>query len=195
MPSLPARTKRIKQPNLNLFPEDPFFDTFLGKTLRWATRVGRHIIIVTELIVIGSFASRFWLDRQLTDLNTSITQKAAIARSYGNLETEFRRVQRDIKDVQLILDQQGNWSLLERLTRLTPPGIKYEQLSFGNQQLSLKGQANSQNDLATLVAGLQTQRDLQQIALSNIESGSAARRDTALEFSITAVYVPVAESP
>jgi hypothetical protein len=60
---------------VNLLPKDPFLSTSLGKLLQWSLTVGRYLVIFTELIVVSSFAARFSLDRQVTDLNASILQK------------------------------------------------------------------------------------------------------------------------
>ena len=77
-----------KQPaaiTINLVPKDPFFATIPGRVLKWALSAGRYIVIFTELVVIISFATRFTLDRQVTDLNDTITSKEAIINSYGAL--------------------------------------------------------------------------------------------------------------
>jgi hypothetical protein len=66
MSKQPARKKL--DINVNLLPQDPFFETVFGRFLKWALSIGRYIVIFTELIVILSFASRFTLDRMVTDL-------------------------------------------------------------------------------------------------------------------------------
>ncbi len=146
--------KRIKVPSLNLYPEDPFYETFVGKILRWAVSVGRHIVIFTELVVIGSFFSRFVLDRQLTDLNSSIVQKQAIAESYGSLEQDFRAAQQRTKDIALVLSTQGRWQVLDTLAKATPPGVAYEQLALATDRLTIQGKAGSNQSPSAVLAWL-----------------------------------------
>lgn len=178
--------KRIKVPSLNLYPEDPFYDTLPGKVLRWAVSVGRHIVIFTELVVIGSFFSRFVLDRQLTDLNTSIVQKQAIAESYGTLEDDFRGVQQKTKDIAFILSTQGRWQVLDTLSTVTPPDVKYSQVSLSSDRLTLQGKANSNQSLSLLVRALQAQPDFGAISIGEIQSGD--KRDPGITFSLTLIY-------
>jgi Tfp pilus assembly protein PilN len=178
--------KRIKVPSLNLYPEDPFYATLVGKILRWAVSAGRHIVIFTELVVIGSFLSRFVLDRQLTDLNTSIVQKQAIAESYGTLEADFRAAQRKTKDIAFVLSTQGRWPVIDTLAKVTPPDVKYSQISLSVDRLSLEGKANSNQSLSLLLRGLQAQPDFSAISVGEIQSGD--QRDPGVTFNITLTY-------
>ena len=69
--------QRSAQPHhlsINLLPQDPFYETPIGRVMAWASTVGRYLVIFTEVVVIFSFASRFKLDRDLTDLNATILQ-------------------------------------------------------------------------------------------------------------------------
>lgn len=179
--------KRLAVPALNLYPEDPFYATIIGKILRWAVSVGRHIVIFTELVVIGSFFSRFVLDRQLTDLNTSIVQKQAIVESYGTLESDFRAVQRRTDDVALVLQTQGRWQVLDALTKVTPPDIKFSQITLSGDRLTLIGTAKSNNSLSFLIRALQAQPDFGAISISEIQSGD--QRDPGVTFSLSITYV------
>ncbi len=178
--------KKVLVPALNFYPEDPFYATVVGKILRWAVGVGRHIVIFTELVVIGSFFSRFVLDRQLTDLNTSIVQKQAIAESYGTLEQDFRAIQRRTKDIAFILSTQGRWQVLDTLTKVTPPDISYGQINLSGERLTLQGKAKSNQSLALLIKGIQSQPDLGQISISEIQSGD--QRDPGVTFSLSVIY-------
>lgn len=178
--------KRVTVPSLNLYPEDPFYATVIGKVLRWAVSVGRHIVIFTEVVVIGSFFSRFVLDRQLTDLNSSIVQKQAIAESYGTLEQDFRSVQRRTADIAFVLETQGRWQVLDSLSKVTPPDVSYTQLNLAGDRLSLQGKAKSNQSLSLLIQALQQQPDFGQISISEIQSGD--QRDPGVTFSFTIGY-------
>lgn len=180
-----SQSKRASlTPNINLYPEDPFYASLMGKVLKWAVSAGRHIIIFTELVVIGSFASRFVLDRQLSDLNTSIVQKQSIAESYGTLERDFRTLQEQTKDIATILDEQGKYKVLERLEVLTPPQIKFDQIGYGNNTLSIRGTALSNASLSQLVDGLRRDPIFTSVTITNIRGGDI--RDPSIQFTVSA---------
>lgn len=171
-------------PNINLYPEDPFYDSIFGKILKWSVSVGRHIVIVTELVVIGSFLSRFVLDRQLSDLNREIVQKQAVAESYGSLDEDFRALQRKSSDITSILEEQGQYEVLESLNRLTPPEIRFEQVGYGNNTLSVQGISLSNQALSQFVDGLRRDPMFLTVSIGNIRSGDA--RDPAIQFTVSA---------
>jgi Tfp pilus assembly protein PilN len=185
MPSfLPRKSAGIRVPSLNLYPEDPFYDSLIGKTLKWSVTIGRHIVIFTEVVVIVSFLSRFVLDRQLSDLNRDILAKQSIVESYGTLETDFRELQQKAKDIQSILDKQGKYTVLEKLSDLTPPGeVRYEQVSLANDRLGLEGVALSNRSLSQLVDGLRGSSTFQNVSINNVQSGE--NNDPSIYFTLS----------
>lgn len=182
----------LKIPDVNLYPEDPFYTSLIGKSLRWAVAAGRHIVIFTELIVIGSFLSRFVLDRQLSDLNREILQKQSIVESYGTLESDVRLLQKRTKDINGILDQQGKYRALESLTKVTPPDVVFEQISLANDRFSLKGHTLSSNSLSILVEGLKNDPQMSTVSINDIESGD--NRDPGIQFNLTVEYKAVGDA-
>lgn len=185
MPSLlPRKSAGIRVPSVNLYPEDPFYDSIIGKTLKWSVTIGRHIVIFTEVVVIVSFLSRFILDRQLSDLNREILGKQAIVESYGTLEEDFRELQQKSNDIQSILNQQGKYTVLEELSSLTPPGeVRYEQVSLANDRLGLEGVALSNRSLSQLVDGLRNSATFQNVSINNVQSGE--NNDPSIYFTLS----------
>ena len=61
-----------KKKNINLLPKEEFDASVVGRLLRWAMGTFRIIVIITEMIVMAAFLSRFWLDAQNSDLNDEI---------------------------------------------------------------------------------------------------------------------------
>ncbi len=181
-----SKAKTFVTPTLNLYPEDPFFDTLIGRAMKWAVGAGRHIIIFTELIVIVSFFSRFVLDRQLTDLNTSITQKQSIIESYGDLEASFRRAEQQENDISAILVQQGRLEIFDILSQITPPGVKYNSISLSGGNLSLVGKAGSLQTLIILVENTKRNPAFQRVSVGRLESGR--NLDPTLDFTMNVLY-------
>lgn len=186
LPFASASQPEVKVPKVNLYPEDPFFDSVIGRVMRWLVGAGRHLIIFTELIVITSFFSRFYLDRQLTDLNTQIRQKQVVVESYGDFETQFLQAQQQVKDVNRVMNQQGKIQVFDLLYTITPPEVVYTNLSLGSGGVMLQGRANSLRSLTQLVENLKSTPEFQRISVNQVELGDS--RDPTIRFSIRFIY-------
>ncbi|PIR61565.1 MAG: hypothetical protein COY81_03345 [Candidatus Pacebacteria bacterium CG_4_10_14_0_8_um_filter_43_12] len=155
---------------INLVPKDPFFHTTLGRTLQWALSAGRYIIIFTELIVIISFAARFTLDRQITNLNSEIVKNQSTIESYGDLEGNFRLAQAKIENVQQIEQDVNIVDVFERLSEVTPLDVTLTQLSIRTDSVSIVGRTLSQTSFNLLVNNLQLSPRFQNVRVSKVES-------------------------
>ena len=170
--------------NINLVPKDPFFETLLGRGLKWALSAGRYIVMFTELIVVLSFVTRFYLDRQVTYLNRDIFQKEAVIGSYGDFEQEVRDVQERLDQYQQI-EQEGNIvDTFPSLAEVIPSGVELEELVIYPEKVALKGAVSSQKSLNVLINNLQISKDFHSIVVSNIESESS--QSSGFSFQLTA---------
>lgn len=164
------RSSRIVLPKINLVPHDPFFDTVFGAALVWGTQVGRYLIIITEFIVFVSFASRFVLDRQLTDLTTSITQKQAIIHSYGDTETEVRSLQKQIQQTASLLKQGDSVTVLQAVLIHIPNGVTLSSASYTPDQVIISGRAPSSDSVATMITAFQLDPTFKGLSIDKISS-------------------------
>lgn len=178
--------KGFNVPDLDLYPEDPFYESPIGRILRWAVSVGRHIVIFTEVVVIVSFVSRFTLDRQLTDLNREILQKQSIVESYDTLEEDVRALQTKTVDVAAILDQQGRYEVMSVIQQLTPDDVAYNQISLRRERLNISGTIRSNRSLEILIDRLKQTPEFESVSITNIQSGDA--RDPGISFAISLTY-------
>lgn len=161
---------RIVDITVNLIPQDPFFETALGRFLKWALSVGRYIVIFTELIVIVSFASRFTLDRMVTDLTASIHQKQRVIESYGDLEVNFRFLQRQIEDYNQFKQDSNLVDIFPILNENVPRDVVFETLLIRPDSINFTGSALSQDALNVLVSNLQLNPHFSQVSVNSIES-------------------------
>jgi hypothetical protein len=162
--------KKPARININLVPKDPFFESPIGKTLRWALSVGRYIVIFTELIVIFSFGTRFSLDRRVTDLNDSINQKQSIIQSYGELEDQVRLAQFKIEQYQQVEQQSNLAELFPVLSEITPRDIRLEELVIKSNGVILEGTTLSQNSFNILINNMQLSPQFFNITVDRIET-------------------------
>ncbi len=186
LPSFKKKVSSIRVPKVNLYPGDPFFDSTSGRVIKWLVGAGRHLIIFTEVIVITSFFSRFYLDVKITDLNKLISQKQSIIESYGTLEQDFREVQNQIDEIEQVLIQQNKFAVFDLLGRSTPPEVTYGSVAFNQGSVTLQGKVTSLESLAQLVENLRTNPNFQRVVVNQIESGS--QRSPEMEFSIRLIY-------
>lgn len=155
---------------INLLPKDPFFATVPGRILKWALSAGRYVVIATELVVIVSFATRFTLDRQVTDLNDSIASKESFINSYGELEQNFRTAQDKISSYQQI-DQESNMvSTFADIREIIPDGIVLDNLVINTDTIIVSGQALSQTAFNLLVNNVQLSDKFHEVSVDRVES-------------------------
>lgn len=179
---MPIQQKPLVVPKINLMPKDPFYDTLIGKIMVWAIQVGRYIIVFTEIIVIMSFASRFKLDRDLTDLTGQVTQKKAIVQSFGDVESRTRAIQEKISTVEKLVSDTNAVFYLDRVTARIPAGIELTQLTYEPTFLNFSGKASSSNILAGLIVALQQEKAFAAVSVDRISSGDA--NDPSVQFAI-----------
>lgn len=163
-------SKKPAHININLIPKDPFFHTPVGRALQWALSAGRYIIIFTELIVIISFAARFTLDRQITDLNSEIVANAAAIDNYGDLENNFRLAQSKIENIQQIEQDENIVDVFQKLSEVTPQDVTLSQLTITPSSVSITGKTLSQTSFNLLVNNLQLSPQFKNVTVGKVES-------------------------
>jgi len=141
--------------DINLVPTDPFFQTPIGRTLQWALSVGRYIVMFTELVVVLSFVTRFYLDRQVTDLNQAIFRNQSVVESYGSFEQEFRDIQTKIDGYQQIEQKENIVDTFPALSEVVPDGVELTELAIFPDKVTLTGVVFSQRSLNLLINNLQ----------------------------------------
>jgi len=176
--------KRVKPININLVPRDPFYETAIGRVLRWALSAGRYIIIFTELIVIISFAARFTLDRQLTDLNSDIERKKSVIMSYGTLESDVRTIQSKITDYTELEQTKNMTDVFEQLSAVTPRSVTLDKLTINPESINIEASAPSQSVFNIFITNLQISPLFQSITIGKIES--ANKNAPGFTFTLTA---------
>ncbi len=166
---------------INLLPKDPFLASPLGRLLQWALSAGRYIVIFTELVVIISFATRFVLDKQLTDLNASIFRKRSEILAYGDLELQFITTQSKLDQLAKLQQDMNITDVFEALTAVTPKDVSLSQLSITQSTVSITGKTFSQNSFNLLINNLQLSNRFSNITVGKIESG----KDQSAGFAFT----------
>jgi hypothetical protein len=143
-----------KNKAINLLPQEEFDISMLGRTLKWAMGTFRIIVIVTEIIVMGAFLSRFWLDAQNSDLSNSIKIKSAQITAQAAVEKEFRNVQSKLDIVKEISAATPLSQKIDAITSKLPTGVNLTSVSVLESSVQIKGSSTTEFGIAQFVANL-----------------------------------------
>ncbi len=164
---------------ISLLPRQGLEGTPLGRLIDWLLSSGRYIIIFTELIVIGAFLSRFWLDRKNSDLSEEIRQQKAILEATRSFEQEFRLFQTRLNVIARHLKR--NYEPLQPLDVITqslPKGVvvlSYSFTSENQEEANLLALVLSESDLAQFVDNLLARAEVSKVRIGTIEKESKAQ--------------------
>jgi Tfp pilus assembly protein PilN len=159
---------------INLLPVSEFEKSVAGQIFSWFVKIGRYIVIGTELVVIVAFVSRFLLDKELTDLNESIKEKQAVISSYSDLESRVTFLQNRISAIARLDSQKLNgYKTLDSLAQLTPSDVYLDSLSLNNKKIEVEAVAGSDASLQIFLTTLQKSNTFSDINLSTLQSGGS----------------------
>lgn len=162
-----------KKEIINLLPQEEFAASTLGRILTWLLSTFRMIVIATEMVVMGAFLSRFWLDARNTDLNDEIKQKSAIISSYKEIESTFRSTQTKLAVFSSLTSTPTDNSFVRAVTDNLPADIVLSAIIFTNKDLKINGAATSEQAVAQLITNLQSQKSFKNVGLTQLESDKA----------------------
>jgi len=164
-----AAPQKTPRTTIEFIPQEEWEKTSFGKFLKWLLQIGRWIVIITELIVIMAFLSRFKLDRDLTNLNETIKQKQAIIAASSDFEKSFRFLQKRLTTIEgLQKNQIEADKILDLFTQVTPAGIKLSNFSFMKKQASLTASADSEMTFAVFLRNLKQEPRLTNLSIDKI---------------------------
>jgi Tfp pilus assembly protein PilN len=175
-----------KNKSINLLPQEEFNITTTGRILKWATGTFRIIVIITEMVVMAAFLSRFWLDAQNSTLNDSIKIKSAQITAQGDLEENFRNIQ---SKLNIYSQVSASGSLSEKIDKVTsklPFGVTLSGISVSDSSGQIKGTAASDILISQFIANLQNDAVFKKVELEQI--GSLEGNLTATVFTINIAY-------
>lgn len=179
---MPGRKKESK---INLLPREEFLASTAGRILTWVLTTFRIIVIVTEMLVMIAFLSRFWLDARNTDLSENIQQKQAVLASSLDFEKEFKDVQARLQIFSDFTSGKDQLSKsLNSITSLLPPDVILENISFSNQGIEISGLSVSEVSIQQFTVNLKSDNNFKKVALGNIKTDEKVQ---ALKFTINII--------
>lgn len=92
-------------------PDSPRLTIDLGKKnsentssliLKWTINSGKIIIVVVELLTLAALGFRFYIDRQITDMQDKIKREKGFVNQQANTEELYRNLQDRLTAIQTI---------------------------------------------------------------------------------------------
>ena len=178
---MPASKKEIK---INLLPQKEFERSTLGRILKWAVSSFRIIVIVIEMIVMGAFLSRFWLDAENSDLNNEISQKKAVISSFAEVENKFRIFQKQIEIFTKISSFAQQSEYINIITSLAPKEIVLNSISDNENSVQIIGMSGNEQNISQFIKNLSSNDKFKDVSLSRVDSSED--NPSAIVFTIKA---------
>lgn len=177
-----------KVKKVNLLIREGFEYSTAGKTLSWLLSAGRAIVIFTELVVIIAFLSRFWLDRQLTDLVEANAAKTSQIQASKTFENDFRSVQTRLTTYQNIDNSKlGSAKLIKQFSGLLPADVQIEQIVASPGKVKLTGITLSEAGLAGFLKAIDSQGNFKNAALTDVSLKTGGQKVIAWEIKLDTV--------
>jgi hypothetical protein len=174
-----------KTKQINLIPQDEFEGSTTGRVLKWALSTFRVTVIITELIVMSAFLSRFWFDSRNSDLNDELNIKKSQVLAYSDIEKEFRKNQAKLSIVKSLYSENNLSNVVETISKNIPADVFLSSISVVNKDLNLKAYAFSEISIAQFLINLTNLDFLGQVSLNQVSS--SVDNSAITNFTITAV--------
>lgn len=161
-----ARKKKAK---INLLVRAGFSDSAAGRILAWVLTSFRIIVIVTEILVMLAFLSRFWLDARNTDLDEEIKQKQAVLSASQPFEKEFKDTQARLKMfTEFVKREDIKSKAMDAITSSLPPDSLLEIVMFSENGVEIKGASPSERSIQQFLVNLDAVELFKDIVLGEI---------------------------
>lgn len=155
---------------INLLPQEEFEASILGRILKWATGTFRIIVIITEIIVMGAFLSRFWLDAQNSDLTDSITVKTAQIESQADFENSFRNLQKKLNIIKSIDNDPKSSDRISLISSKVPQEIILSGITTNDKGAEIKGTSASELAIAQFITNLSAEKTFKSVDLASLST-------------------------
>lgn len=174
-----------KKHQINLLPEANFENTTAGRVLSWILSTFRIIVIVTEIIVMVAFLSRFWLDAQNTDLNDEIENRTNVLAASQNFEEEFRNTQNKLNIFSELTKNQSVYAeTLNILASYLPPDLYLTAATLTGNSLQIEGATSNEVSVQQLIVNLSSTERLHNVKLNDL--GTTSKDSNLFNFKISA---------
>lgn len=170
---------------INLLPATEFEESFWGHFLKWAVTYGRYIIILTELVVIIAFFSRFKLDNDLRSLSEEIEGQKNVLDAGMVREQEFRYMQSRLEAANKLSESQlGAREALHKIEEKVPLEVKLTNLALGPEKVTVSAVAASEQAMGDMLNRMLKEEGWKSLDIDSVTADAA----TGIKFSLIVSY-------
>jgi len=163
-----AISKKNKN-SINLI--DPVYtenDAFT-KAYEWMVTIGKYLLIFVEMIVLGVFFSRFFLDKKRIDLNEEVESQIQLLRTEPWVSNNilFSRYQKLLKDVKTVKNgQQVNSSVVSEIVSGIPITLTLKGFTLNESKVSMSFMASSLEEVKIYESALKENERYSDVSFS-----------------------------
>jgi len=177
-----------KVTSINLLPHKG--ESIMTQLLTWSLSIGRLLIILTEMVALGTFLYRFSLDMQIVDLHDRIKGESFIVANFKNSETNFRDIQdRLTTSKRYTTIGSTTTSIFGDITKMGQGKVTFKDITVTTQNAKIAVQAPSAAALSQFVTTLRNHPEVTAVAVDKVSNSSA---NAQVNVSITATLKPQA---
>jgi hypothetical protein len=156
---------------INLLPQDN--NNLLTQITDWALSIGRLLVILTEIVALGTFLYRFTLDEQLVNLHDQIKSESFIIANFKSAETTFRDIQDRLTTIKNYVPI-GNvtTSIFTDIVTMGRGKVTFKDLTVNTQNAKIEIQSPSAAALSQFVDTLKHYPSIASVVVDNVVNNS-----------------------
>lgn len=156
--------------DINLAPRAS--SNFLQRIFYFFSNYLRYILVITQLVVIGTLFARFQLDQNIIDLKESIEQKKEIVKTASFLVNEADRIETKTNSIRSVTRNQSRLiEMMEYVFGPFPQDLFLSSLEVNNLSLRMTGVALDATQLQLFFNFLKKDKRFVTITLEDLKKG------------------------
>jgi hypothetical protein len=165
-------TTRLK---LNLLFPQGEEQKLAARFLKWLISYGRFIVVIVEVVVLTTFATRFKLDADLANLKEEINNRAPYLEALSPDEAQIKQTQQRLSIVKKNYTISSKWQeILTSISSQTPLGVKVLNMNIAQAEpgntftFKITSESNSNSNLAVFLHGLKNDSSFKDVVLASV---------------------------
>lgn len=160
-------------PEVNLLPSDDLESKPGGKFLKWSLSWGKKIVVLTELLVVLAFLSRFKLDSDVANLSEELDRRKTIILASSDFEKQFRSIQARLAKAKEIDASSSPVTVYDKALALIPSSITVTSITTKDKSVTFQGQGDDQT-LSIMVAAFKNSLDFDDVIIEKVKKEGSA---------------------
>lgn len=147
----------------------------VAQFLNWALNIGRLLIILTEILALGTFLYRFSLDMKIVDLHDQIKAQSFIVKNFSNNEAAYRNLQARLLLAKQYDSTSGRTAnLFKDIIEMGRGNITFKNILVGIDSAKIEAQAPSSQALTKFVNALKKHEAIESVTIDKVENKTSS---------------------